>query len=136
MSGKRSKPDSPRMLLDGHSPEEQKAILEDMNGVMMRHRITHSTVIDTNELHVVTLVDFNNQQAGAKSSAGAKKGGHAKAGSHPKRERDIEMARQYQRRRGRNLSDTALMESIGSDYGLKRSAAIAAMKGGLAALSK
>jgi hypothetical protein len=136
MSGKRSKPDSPRMLLDGHSPEEQEAFFEDLNRLGIRHKITHSTAIGTNESHVFTVVDFKNAQGGAKSNAGAKKGGHAKAGSHPKRERDIEMARQYQRRRGRNLSDTALMESIGSGYGLKRSAAIAAIKGGLAALSK
>ena len=80
MSGKRSKPDSPRNLLDGHSPEEKKTILEDLNSVMMRHRITHSTAIDTNKLHVVTVVDFENAQVGAKSLAGAKKGGHAKGG--------------------------------------------------------
>ena len=37
---------------------------------------------------------------------------------------------------GSNLSDTTLMEHIGSVYGLKRSAAIAAIKRGLAALGK
>jgi len=142
MSGKRSKPDSPRNLLEGRSPEEKKAILEDMNRVMIRHRITHSTAIDTNELHVVADADFKNAQVGAKSIAGAKKGGHAKAGSHPKLEREIELARVFLRRKqalhsgSSNLSDTALMERIGSGYGLKRSAAIAAIKRGLAALLK
>src|SRR5262249_38156969 len=142
MSGKRSKPDSPRMLLEGRSPEEVKAILEDINRVMIPHRITHSTVIDTNELHVFTDVDFKNAQVGAKSIAGAKKGGHAKAGSHPKLEREIELARVFlQRKRaildsGNNVSDTTLMERIGRHHGLKRSAAIAAIKRGLAALRK
>jgi len=143
MSGKRSKPDSPRMLLEGRSPEEQKAILEDINRVMIQHRITHSTAIDTDELHVVTLVDFKNAQVGAKSIAGAKKGGHAKAGSHPKLEREIELARDFQRRKqaildsgSGNVSDTELMKRIGSGHGLKRSAAIAAIKRGLAALRK
>src|SRR5262245_56015025 len=143
MSGKRSKPDSPRMLLEGRSPEEKEAILEDLNHVMIRHRITSSTAIDTNELHVVTLVDFKNAQVGAKSIAGAKKGGHAKAGSHPKLEREIELAREFQRRKraildsgSSNVSDTALMERIGSGHGLKRSAAIAAINRGLAALRK
>jgi hypothetical protein len=142
MSGKRSKPDSPRMLLEGRSPEEEKAILEDINRVMIRHGITHSTAIDTNQLHVFTVVDFKNAQVGAKSIAGAKKGGHAKAGSHPKLEREIELAREFQRRKpaildsGSNVSDTALMERIGSGHGLKRSAAIAAIKRGLAALRK
>src|SRR5262249_7053072 len=115
---------------------------EDLNGVMMRHRITHSTAIDTNKLHVVTLVDFKNAQVGAKAIAGAKKSGHAKAGSHPKLERDIELARVFQRRKqarlgsGSNVSDTALMVRIGSDRGLKRSASIAAVKRGLAAPRK
>src|SRR5262245_66372155 len=95
MSGKRSKPDSPRMLLDGRSPEEVKAILEDLNRAMIPHQITHSTAIGTNEPHVFTVVDFKNQQVGAKSIAGAKKGGHAKASSHPKLERDIELARAF-----------------------------------------
>ena len=142
MSGERSKPDSPRNLLDGHSPEEKKAILEDLNSVMMRHRITHSTAIDTNKLHVVTVVDFENAQVGAKSTAGAKKGGHAKAGSSSKLERDIEMAREFQRRKraildsGSKVSDAKLMERIGSVYGLKRSASIAAIKRGLATPGK
>ena len=141
MSGKRSKPDFPRMLLESRSPEEQKAILEDFNGVMMRHGITNSTA-NTNELHVVTLVDFENAQVGAKSIAGAKKGGHAKAGSHPKLEREIELARDFQRRKqaildsGSNVSDTTLMERIGSGHELKRTAAIAAIKRGLAAPRK
>src|SRR5262249_46149845 len=142
MSGKRSKPDSPRMLLDGHSPEEQEAILEDLNRVAIRRRITHSTAIGTNEPHVFTVVDFKNAQSGAKSNAGAKKGGHAKAGSHPTLERDIKMARQFRRRKraildsGSNLSDTALMEEIGRAQGLKRSAAVAAIKRVLAVLPK
>jgi hypothetical protein len=139
MSGKRSKPDGPpRMLLDGRSPEDQKAILEDMNGVMIRHRVT-STATGTNELHVVTMADFEHAQVGAKSVAGAKKGGNAKAGSSSKLERDIELAWEFQRKRaksGSTISDTALMERIGSRDGLKRSAAIAAIKRGLAALPK
>ena len=142
MSGKRSNPDSPRMLLEGRSPEEKEAILEDLNHVMIRHRVTHTTAIDTNKLHVVTLVDFKNAQVGAKSIAGAKKGGHAKAGSHPKLEREIELARDFQRRKqaildsGSNVSDTTLMERIGSGHELKRTAAIAAIKRGLAAPRK
>jgi hypothetical protein len=142
MSGQRSKPDNPRMLLDGHSPEEQKAFFKDLNRVGIRHKITHSTTIGSNEPHVFTVVDFENAQSGAKSIAGAKKGGHAKAGSHPTLERNIKMAREYQQREraalhsGSTVSDTALMESIGRVHGLKRSAAIAAIKRGLAALSK
>ena len=137
MSGKRTKPDIPRMLLEGRSPEEQKAILEDMNRVMIRHGITQSTAIDTNKLHVVTVADFENAQVGAKSIAGAKKGGHAKAGSSPKLERDIQLAGEFQRRKqvlysGSRISATKLMERIGSAEGLKRSAAIAAIKRGLA----
>jgi hypothetical protein len=138
MSGKRSKRDTPRMLLDGRSPEEQKAILEDMNRVALRHKITHSTAIGTDELHVVTLEDFKNAQVGAKSRASAKEGGHAKAGSSPKLERDIELARTFQRRKRLSsgiISDTQRMMQIGSAQGLKRSAAIAAIKRGLAALA-
>jgi hypothetical protein len=139
---KRNKPDSPRMLLDGRSPKEEKAILQDFNRLAIRHRITHTTAIGTNEPHVFTVVDFKNAQIGAKSIAGAKKGGHAKAGSHPKLEREIELARQFQQRKqmilhsGSDISDTALMERIGSAHGLKRTAAIAAIKRGLAALPK
>jgi hypothetical protein len=138
MSGKQSKPDSPRMLLDGRSLEEQKEILEDMNRVAIRHKITHSTAIGSNEKHVFTVVDFKNAQVGAKSLAGAKEGGKAKAGSHPKLERDIELARKFQqqKRAGIRFSDTHLMERIGRSEGLKRSAAIAAIKRGLAALPK
>jgi hypothetical protein len=142
MSGKRSKPDSPRMLLDGRSPEERNAILEDLNRVMIRHKITHSTAIGTNDPHVFTVVDFKNAQVGAKSIAGAKKGGHAKAGSHPKLERDIELARDFQQRKrsashsGGKVSDTELMERVGRCHQLKRTAVIAAIKRGLAALRK
>jgi hypothetical protein len=124
MSGKRSKRDTPRMLLDGRSPEEQKAILEDMNRVALRHKITHSTAIGTDELHVVTLEDFKNAQVGAKSRAGATEGGNAQR----RKERILDSAS--------NVSDTMLMERIGGGHGLKRSAAIAAIKRGLAALRK
>jgi hypothetical protein len=70
--------------------------------------------------------EWLNKQAGAKVRAGAKRGGRK---VDPKR--DHMMAQEFRKRRPQSkLSDTALMAKIGTEHGLRRSAAIEAIKRG------
>jgi hypothetical protein len=68
------------------------------------------------------------EQVGAKSLASSKRGVEARK----KPQRDQQMAREFLARRAKSiLKDTPLMEKIGKDYRLGRSAAIEAIKRGL-----
>jgi hypothetical protein len=60
---------------------------------------------------------------------GARCGG--KERSAKRKPRNREMAQEFKKRRGGRVSDTALMEDIGTARGLKRSASINAIKAGL-----
>ena len=75
-------------------------------------------------------------------AAGAARGGRSRAADIGRRDRDLELAREYQRRRpGSRLSDSALKADIGKHHVIKengrpwppigRSAAIAAINRGL-----
>lgn len=76
---------------------------------------------------------------GAKSLNGSRQGGRARARalSVKTAARDLRMARQFKQKRPHSrLSNTALMSEIGKDEELGRSASNAAVKRGLASLSK
>jgi len=131
--------EKPRHLLWSVPPSKEKAVLDDLNRLSLKHGLLGTTSISCTVTHVFTKQDFDNTRTGALVRAAAKDGAAASVAPRKEkfRERDIEMALKFNDRKkrarthGSNISDSDLKAQIGATYELSRSASIEAIDNGL-----